>query len=166
MQNALAELERTGAKQQRTMRLGCLAAAHMSLGQFEVASGLLDEAFQMVEKTKERVVEAELHRLRGDLLLASGNKCEAEIELQQALTVARNQEARFWELRAATSLVRLWRDQGRYLEARNLLSPIYNWFTEGFEFPDLESAKLLLNEVMLALRQETGSMRSAPDSNY
>jgi predicted ATPase len=158
MRNALAGLERIGAEQARTMHLGCLAAAHKSLGQFEVGLGLLDEAFRTAEKTKERVFEAELHRLRGDLLLTSGKKREAETELEQALTVARNQEARFWELRAATSLARLWRDQGRYLEARNVLGPVYNWFTEGFQFPDLKSAKLLLNEVMPSLPEETGSI--------
>jgi len=158
MRDALAELESTGAKLQRTVRLGCLAAAHVGLGQFGVGLGLLDEAIRTAEQTQERVYEAELHRLRGDLLLASGNNREAETELEQALTVARNQEARFWELRAATSLARLWRDQGRYLEARNVLGPVYNWFTEGFQFPDLKSAKLLLNEVMPSLPEETGSI--------
>ena len=135
------------------MRLGCLAAAHMSLGQFDVGLGLLDEAIQTAEQTQERVYEAELHRLRGDLLLASGKTREAETELEQALTVARNQEARFWELRAATSLARLWRDQGRCHEARDLLSPIYGWFSEGFELQDLKQAKSLLDELMLAARR-------------
>ena len=153
MRSALTELERTGAKLGRAMRLGCLAAAHMSLGQFDVGLGLLDEAIRTAEQTQEREYEAELHRLRADVLLASGKRREAETELQRALTVARGQEARFWELRAATSLARLWLDRGRYLEARDLLSPIYGWFSEGFELHDLKQAKSLLDELMLAARR-------------
>jgi predicted ATPase len=125
----------------------------VDLGQFGVGLGLLDEAIRTAEQTQERVYEAELHRLRGDLLLASGKNREGETELEQALAVAHNQGARFWELRAATSLARLWRDQGRYQEARDLLSPIYGWFSEGFALQDLKRAKSLLDEVMLAQRR-------------
>ena len=100
-----------------------------------------------MEKTRERVFEAELHRLRGELLLSLGNGRDAEVSLEGALTVARGQEARMWELRAAASLARLRRDQGRGTEARDLLAPVYGWFTEGFDTADLIEAKALLDEL-------------------
>jgi len=92
---------------------------------------------------------AELHRLRAEALLANSpcDFAEAEASLSHALAVARDQEARFWELRVATSLARLWRDQGKRKQACDLLTPIYGWFTEGFDTLDLKRAKALLDEL-------------------
>jgi predicted ATPase len=105
---------------------------------------LLDDALRLVEKTGERWFAAELNRHKGQLLLRQRH-CEAAEELyQKALGIAREQEAKLWELRAAASLARLRRDQGRRAEARDLLAPVYGWFTEGFDTPDLKDAKALL----------------------
>jgi len=91
--------------------------------------------------------EADLHRVRGELLISVGDPTAAEAAFQQAIAVAHRQNAKFWELRAATSLGRLWRDQGKRIEARDLLAPIYDWFTEGFDTPVLRDAKALLDEL-------------------
>jgi len=104
-------------------------------------------ALQIVERTGERWLEAELHRHKGQLLLRQGHPDAAEEFYYKALCIAREQEAKLWELRAAVSLARLRRDQGR-AGAHALLSPIYGWFTEGFDTPDLKDAKTLLNELM------------------
>jgi len=95
------------------------------------------------------VYEAELHRLKGELLLSlsSDNHAEAEGCFHQALTVARQQQAKSLELRAATSLSRLWQQQGKRDEARELLAPVYGWFTEGFDTADLQEARMLLEEL-------------------
>src|SRR5262252_4902631 len=97
--------------------------------------------------TQERWAEAEMHRLRGTLLLSMREHAAAEESYLHALAVARQQTARFWELRAATNLGRLWRDQGKRIEARDLLAPIYGWFTEGFDTPVLQDAKALLDQL-------------------
>ena len=101
----------------------------------------------MANNTGERWFEAELHRLIGESHLAhySSEPAEAEAAFYRAMTVAHQQNARLWELRAAMSLSRLWRDQGRQTAARDLLAPIYGWFTEGFDTPDLRDAKALLD---------------------
>ena len=104
----------------------------------------MDEALQIVEQTGERWFEAELYRHKGQLLLRQGHTEVAEEFYRKALTIARDQEAKLWELRAAMSLARLRRDQGRHAEARDLLAPVYGWFTEGFDTPDLQEAKALL----------------------
>ena len=88
-----------------------------------------------------------MHRLRGDLQLARSAKPEAETSYLRALEISRSQDTKLWEIRAATSLGRLWRDQGKRPEARDLLAPIYNWFTEGFDTPDLVDAKVLLEQL-------------------
>jgi predicted ATPase len=100
-----------------------------------------------VEETDERHWEAELYRLKGELLLTQGDKTEAEASFHKAIEVARHQQARSWELRATVSLCRLWRKQGRVDEARQMLAEIYGWFTEGFDTPDLQEAKELLEEL-------------------
>jgi predicted ATPase len=105
------------------------------------------EAANIVEATQERWVEAEMHRLRGTLLLSMHERVAAEDSFRLALTVAQQQSAKFWELRAATSLAGLWRDQGKRAEAGDLLAPIYGWFTEGFDTPVLQDAKALLDEL-------------------
>ena len=116
------------------------------MGQPEAGLAALSEALALVEKTGERYYEAELHRLKGELLLqhAAPEVSHAEACFQQALDVARRQQAKSWELRAATSLSRLWQQQGKRAEAHALLAPIYGWFTEGFDTADLQEAKALL----------------------
>jgi predicted ATPase len=101
----------------------------------------------LVEQTNERHWEAELYRLRAELLLKQGDDAGAEASLQKAVEVARRQSAKSWELRATTSLARLWQEQGRMDEARQMLAEIYGWFTEGFDTPDLQEAKALLEEL-------------------
>jgi predicted ATPase len=144
MQSAVAAIERTNQRYRRTLYLGHIAAAHASLGQPEIGLSLLDDALQTVETTSERFFEAELYRLRGELLLMLGNRDRVEGEFRRALAVARQQQARFWELRASMSMARLWRDQGRTQEAREMLAPVHDWFTEGFSTRDLKEAKALL----------------------
>ena len=108
---------------------------------------LLSEAVSRASMTGERCYEAELHRLRGEcvLSLASRNQTVAEASFQQAIEVARHQGGKMWELRGAASLARLWRRQGRCAEARDLLAPIYGWFTEGLDARDLTEARELLD---------------------
>jgi class 3 adenylate cyclase/predicted ATPase len=107
----------------------------------------LAEAAKLVKRTQERRAEAEKHRLRGTLLLSTHDVAAAENSFQQALTVAQHQSAKFWELRAALDLARLWCDQGKHTEAHDLLAPIYGWFTEGFDTPVLQDAKALLDQL-------------------
>jgi predicted ATPase len=104
----------------------------------------LDDALQIVERTGERWFAAELKRHKGQLLLRQGHSEAAEELYRKALSIAAEQEAKLWELRAAVSLVQLCRDQGRCAEARDLLASVYGWFTEGFATPDLKEAKALL----------------------
>ena len=107
----------------------------------------MDDALQVVERTGERWFAAELNRHKGQLLLRQGDSDAAEELYRKALSIAREQEAKLWELRAAVSLARLRRDQDRPAEARDFLAPVYGWFTEGFETPDLQEAKALLDEL-------------------
>jgi predicted ATPase len=147
MRSTMEELESINAKTYRPVLLGHLAAAHASLGEAALGIGLIDEATSTLEDTGERLFEAELYRLRGELSIDLGKTVEAETALLRALTVAHGQQARMWELRAAVSLARLRRDQGRHAKARDLLAPVYGWFTEGFSTPDLKEAKALLGEL-------------------
>ena len=100
-----------------------------------------------VQATKETLCEAEVHRVAGEIALLSPDVVKAEAYFERALVIARQQQAKSWELRAATSLTRLWRDQGKVQQARELLAPIYGWFTEGFDTRDLKEAKALLDEL-------------------
>jgi predicted ATPase len=127
--------------------IALLARACEIAGQVEEAVTLLDEALQIVERTGERWFAAELNRLKGQLLLKQGHAEAAEGLYRNALSVAREQEAKLWELRAAVSLARLHRDKGCRAEARDLLASVYGWFTEGFDTPDLKEAKELLDEL-------------------
>jgi len=122
-------------------------AAH--LGQVDEGLQALAEASTLVAQQEERWWEAEIHRLRGVVLLRQPGTPQAEAEawLQRALDVARRQEAKALELRAAMSLSRLWQQQDKQAEARELLAPIYGWFTEGFDTADLQEAKVLLEEL-------------------
>ena len=107
----------------------------------------MDEALQIVERTKERWLEAELYRQKGQLLLRQGYSEAAEKFYRKSIAIAVEQKAKLWELRAATSLARLRSDQGRGSEARDLLAPVYGWFTEGFDTANLKEAKALLDEL-------------------
>jgi len=147
MQRAIAVIERTNSVNRRTLYLGHSAAAHASLGQPEVALDLLDEAIQTADHIDERFFEAELYRLRGEILLVLGRRGEAEAGLRRALTIAQQQQARWWELRAATTLAKHWHDEGKYLEAYSLLQPVYGWFVEGFDTTPLKDAKAFLGEL-------------------
>ena len=111
---------------------------------FRSALKSLDEAYALATTTKEQFFEAEIHRTRGEILLAR-DRAAAERCFEQALSVARQQSAKSWELRAAISLARLWCDQGQHDKVKGLLAPIYDWFTEGFDTPDLKAAKALLD---------------------
>jgi len=124
----------------------CASACDLA-GEAEDGLSLLDEAMQIVDRTGERWLEAELYRLKGQLLLRQGHTNTAEELYRKALRIAQEQEAKLRELRAAVSLARLRRDQGRRAEARDLLAPVYGWFTEGFDRPDLKEAKALLDEL-------------------
>jgi tetratricopeptide (TPR) repeat protein len=124
-----------------------LAAAYAALDQPLEGLNCLAEAAQIIEVSEERFAEAEVHRVRGDLLKAVGDRSAAEQHYRQAIAVAEQQSAKLFQLRASTSLARLWRDQGKRAEARDLLGPIYRWFTEGFDAPDLKDAKALLDEL-------------------
>jgi predicted ATPase len=124
-----------------------LGGAHGIGGRVEEGLALLGEALQIVERTGERWFAAELNRHKGQLLLRQGQSEAGEELYHKALGIAREQEAKLWELRAAASLARLRRDQGRRAEARDLLAPVYGWFTEGFATPDLLEAKALLDEL-------------------
>jgi class 3 adenylate cyclase/predicted ATPase len=124
-----------------------LAAACEIAGQVEESLALLDDALQIVERTGERWFAAELNRHKGQLLLRQGQSEAAEALYHEALSIAAEQEAKLWGLRGAVSLARLRRDQSRRAEARDLLAPIYGWFTEGFDTPDLKVAKTLLDEL-------------------
>jgi predicted ATPase len=162
MGSAIAAVERTKNRNRRTLYLGHSAAAHANLGQPEVGLVLLDEAIQTAEITNERFFEAELHRLRGEMLLTLGRRSEAEAGLLRALTIARQQQAHWWELRAATSLAKHWRDEGKSLEAHSLLQPVYSWFVEGFDTTSLKDAKALVDE----LRDLSDPQTQAPEVSY
>jgi class 3 adenylate cyclase/predicted ATPase len=137
----------TGAELRRPYYLALLAQAYDIMGQPEIGLTALVEALTLTDTTGERWYEAELYRLKGALLLqlASDNQAEAENCFHQSLDIARNQQAKSWELRAATSLARLWQQQGKHDEARQVLGDVYGWFTEGFDTADLKDAKALLD---------------------
>jgi predicted ATPase len=139
----------TGAELGRPHFLALLAEAHGTMGQSEAGLTVLAEALTHVDTTGERWCEPELYRLRGALLLQQNldNQVEAERCFHQAMVIAQNQQAKSLELRAATSLARLWQQQGKRQEAHDLLAPVYGWFTEGFDTVDLQDAKALLHEL-------------------
>ena len=129
--------------------LALLAEAYEHAGQPTDALTALDKAMVWAEATGEAMYHAELHRLKGQLLLQPSldNATEGESCFHQALSIAQHQSAKSWELRAATSLARLWQSQGKRQEAYDLLAPVYGWFTEGFDTADLIDAKALLDEL-------------------
>jgi len=147
----LSAYHATGAEAARPYWLALLAAAHGAREEPEAGLTALAEALTLTQadKTGERWCEAELHRLKGEILLQqhADNQAEAESCFHHALDIARNQQAKSWELRAATSLARLWQQQGKRDDARQVLGDVYGWFTEGFDTADLKDAKALLDEL-------------------
>jgi class 3 adenylate cyclase/predicted ATPase len=129
--------------------LALLAEAHGALGQFDDGFGALEEALQWIQRNDERLYAAEVHRIKGELLLrqATPDPVQAQHCFEQALTTAQREQAKSWELRAATSLARMWLRDGRFDDARALLTPVYDWFTEGFDTADLQDAKALLGQL-------------------
>jgi class 3 adenylate cyclase/predicted ATPase len=144
LRNAMAAFRAIGAELFMPHYIALLASACELAGQIEEAVTLLDDGLKM-GRTGEHWLEAELNRHKGELLLRQGCSEAAEELYRKALSIAEEQEAKLWELRAAVSLARLRRDQGRQGEARDLLAPVYGWFTEGFDTPDLKDAKALLD---------------------
>jgi predicted ATPase len=144
LRSGWAAYRATGTDMWTPYNSALLASACEIAGQIEESLTLLDDALQIVERTGQRWFAAELNRHKGHLLLRQGHTEAAEELYRKALGIAAEQEAKLWELRAATSLSRLCRDQGRGPEARDLLGPVYGWFTEGFATPDLKEAKMLL----------------------
>jgi predicted ATPase len=147
IQQSLVAQQAAGMQIARPSFLILLTEAHAAAGQAEAGLGVLAEALAQMDHTGERYHEAEVYRLKGELLLqqAVPDAPQAEACFQQALAVARRQQAKSWELRAAMSLCRLWQQQGKRDEARELLAPVYGWFTEGFDTADLQEAKALLD---------------------
>jgi class 3 adenylate cyclase/predicted ATPase len=147
--SGIAAYRSTGATLGIPAYLSYLITAYADLRQFDEALRCIDEASAAIEKTKERWFEAEINRIAGQVALMGpeNDDVKAEAHFERALSVARQQQAKSWELRAAMSLARLWRSQGKVQQARELLAPAYGWFTEGFDTRDLKEAKALLEEL-------------------
>jgi predicted ATPase len=147
LRSGSAAYRANGAELMMPHHTALLARAHDIAGQFEQALTALDDAVQTAGRTGECWLDAELNRHKGQLLLRQGHSEAAEELYRKALGIAQEQGAKLWELRAAESLARLWRDRGKGAEARDLLAPVYGWFTEGFDTADLKDAKALLEEL-------------------
>jgi predicted ATPase len=165
MREGLAAYQATGAQIWRPYYLALLAEGYWKIGQTQEGLTALAEALAIVNRTEERVYEAELYRLKGELTLAQSSvqslassvpnpqsafpnpQSEAEACFHKAIEIARKQQAKSWELRAVTSLSRLWQQRGKKEEARKMLAEVYAWFTEGFDTTDLKEAKALLKEL-------------------
>ena len=147
--SGITSLRSTGATLYEPWHMSHLAMAYAELGQLDEARHCIEDAMEKVERSKEKWFEAEVHRLAGEIslkLLAPDTE-KAEKHFGRALVVARQQQAKAWELHAAMSLARLWRDQGKVQQARELLAAVYGWFTEGFDTRDLKEAKALLEQL-------------------
>ncbi len=146
MRRGFGALGTRGAQLRRSRFLGLFAAVCGRAGRIEEGLDALAEALNLVEETGERRWEAELYRLKGELLLirSAKNRAEAEACFDQAIEIACRQSVKSLELRSATSLARLWQAAGKTAEAHELLAPVYDWFTEGFDTADLKEAKALL----------------------
>jgi class 3 adenylate cyclase/predicted ATPase len=149
MRSGIAAWRSVGSTMALPFVLSYLARAHAELGHFDDARQCIDEATTAVETTKERWCEAEIHRIAGEIALIAPepHAAKAETYFERALAIARQQQAKSWELRAAMSMARLWRDQGKREQAHELLAPVYGWFTEGFDTLDLKEAKTLLEQL-------------------
>ena len=149
--SAITMWRSTEATAHLPLSLTYLTRAYAELGKFDDARRCIGEAMTAAETTKERWFEAEINRIAGDIALKSpdADAAKAEEYFERALAVAREQQAKSWELRASLSLARLWRDQGKGQQARELLAPVYGWFTEGFDTRDLKEAKALLEQLAI-----------------
>jgi class 3 adenylate cyclase/predicted ATPase len=147
MEQGLGLLSSSGRRVTRPYMQAVLARAKADLGKLADAFELVEEALRATEAQGERWFEAELHHLKGRLLMARGQFDESEVQLRRSVEISRGQGARAFELRASTELARLWRDQGKVQQARELLAPVYGWFTEGFDTSDLKEARALLEEL-------------------
>ena len=147
MHTGFADAEATGAKMMRPMFCALLTEAYGQVGQLDDAWRMLASALHAVEESGQRHYEAETYRFKGELHLRKADPEQAGICFQRALDVARHQQAKSWELRAAVSLARLWAEQGKRAQAHDLLASVYGWFTEGFDTADLKDAKALLGEL-------------------
>ena len=149
MRAALDLMRAAGAEMGRPYFTGMLAEAYGKAGQPAQGLALIEEAVECMNRTGQHVFEAQLHRMKGDLLLAVSRDTPAEAEdcYRYALDCARRQGSKYADLSAALSLSRLWRDQGKHDDARTLLAEIYGWFTEGFDTRDLKEAKALLDDL-------------------
>jgi predicted ATPase len=147
--SGMTSLRSTGAALYEPWHLWHLAMAYAELGQLDEARRCIDDAIDKVERSKEKWCEAEANRIAGEVALKSPARDtqKAQKYFERALSVARQQQQKSFELRAAMSTARLWRDQGKTVEARELLAPVYGWFTEGFDTRDLKEAKKLLEEL-------------------
>ena len=145
----LSAIRSTGTTMWMPLWLSYLTRANAEIVQFDDTRRCIGEAMAAVETAKERWCEAKVNRIAGEIALLSPepDAARAEEYFERALAIARAQQAKSWELRAAMSMARLWRDQGRRDEARDLLAPLYGWFTEGFDTRDLKEAKVLLDEL-------------------
>jgi predicted ATPase len=141
----LAEWERVGDRVLGTMWLGFTAEVYAATDQLDAAFAVLDRATALAAANEELFYQADLHRLRGAFHLKRAENAEAELWLNEAIELARSQSARSLELRAAIALARLWREQGRRADAHAVVAPVYGWFTEGLDTPDLTEAKGLLD---------------------
>jgi predicted ATPase len=149
MRTGFASAQATGAKMMRPTFCALLGQAHGQVGQLDQGRRMLSDAQDAVEESGQRQYEAEVYRFKGELHLrgTAPDGEQAEACFERALRIARQQQAKSWELRAAMSLAGLWRDQGRRTEAQELLAPVYGWFTEGFDTADLKDAKALLDQL-------------------
>jgi len=147
--SGVTAMRSTGTTMWMPLWLSYLARAHAKLGQFDDVWRCIGDAMTAAETTKERWYEAEVYRVSGEIALLSPDfdVAKAEVCFERALAVAREQQAKSWELRAAMSMARLWRDQGKWQQARELLAPVYGWFTKGFDTRDLKEAKVLLDRL-------------------
>jgi class 3 adenylate cyclase/predicted ATPase len=147
LHQGLVALRAIGAEIGRPYWLALLAEAHGTIEEPEEGLAILTEALKLVDTTEERWYEPEMYRLKGALLLQQqvDNQADAETCFHHAIRIAQSQQAKSWELRASTSMARLWQQQGKRQEAYDLLAPIYGWFTEGFDTADLQEAKTLLD---------------------
>ena len=149
MREGLDAIREAGLNRRLSFQLAILAEGYAWAGNIERGLEALAEAETVIEKSGEHRWEPEVHRLKGELLLAESarDRPGAEAHMTRALDIARRQGAKWFELRAATGLARLWQGQRKHAKARELLEPVYDWFTEGFDTPDLKEAKALLDEM-------------------
>jgi predicted ATPase len=139
----------TGSRVFIPFSLNALAHAYASTGQLEQGCVVISQTLDTVERTNERLFEAEIHRTAGEIALnlPKPKVAKAQAYFERSLEIAREQQSKFWELRTAMSMARLWRDQGRRQQAYDALAPTYGWFTEGFDTSDLKEAKALLDHL-------------------